>query len=125
MDTTIKPVRNEDELRAALEELRSLVSFAQGTEAYDRAEVLEILIEDYEDKVYKIDDPDPIDVIKYVMEENGLNQSELGKIIGDRHKASLVLNKKRPLSLTMIRRLSSELKIPADLLIKEYAVIAV
>ena len=123
MNTVIKPIRSEVELNAALGELRGLFSFAPGTPEYDRAEVLEILIEDYEDKVYPIEDPDPIEVIKYVMAENGLNQSELGKIIGDRAKASLIINRKRALSLSMIRRLNTELKIPVNLLIKEYTLI--
>jgi len=92
----------------------------KGTKAYDRAEILEILIEDYEAKNYSIEEPDPIDAIKYLMEESGMNQTELGSIIGDKAKASLILNRKRRLSLKMIRSIHQSLKIPLDILVKDY-----
>ncbi len=121
---SVKPIRNESEYRESLAELRNLVEAKRGTENFDRAEVLEILIEDYESKYYQIEDPDPIEAIKYVMEENGINQSELGKILGDKSKASLILNRRRGLSVTMIRNLSARLKIPVDILIKEYPLVS-
>ncbi|MEP4535355.1 MAG: transcriptional regulator [Cyclobacteriaceae bacterium] len=116
----IKPIRNESEYREALGELQTIFMAPKGSKEYDRSEVLEILIEDYEEKNYAIDGPDPIEAIKYSMKESGMNQMELGKIIGDKSKASLILNRKRKLSLTMIRNLHAILKIPLDVLIKDY-----
>ncbi|XOV92187.1 MAG: type II toxin-antitoxin system HigA family antitoxin [Bacteroidota bacterium] len=116
----VKPIRSEAEYRLALNELEKLFEAPKGTDEFDRAEVLEILIEDYENKHYPIEDPDPIEAIKYSMNESGMNQSELGKIIGDKAKASLVLNRKRKLSLSMIRNLHNILKIPLDVLVKDY-----
>lgn len=120
MSLQIKPIRTEAEYRLALNELKGLFTAPKGSAEYDRAEILEILIEDFESKHYPIEDPDPIEAIKYSMEENGLNRAALGKIIGDKAKASLILNRKRKLSLTMIRNLHKHLKIPLDVLIKEY-----
>lgn len=116
----IKPIRSEKEYRQALDELSVVFASTKGSLEYDRAEILEILIEDYENKNYPIDEPDPIEAIKYSMEENGMNQTELGRIIGDKAKASLILNRKRKLSLTMIRNLNKRLNIPLNILIKEY-----
>ena len=116
----IKPIRSEAEYRNALDELKVLFMAPKGTEAYDRAEILKILIEDYEEKYYPIEDPDPIEAIKYSMEESGMNQADLGRILGDKSKASLILSRKRKLSLTMIRNLHLSLKIPLDVLIKDY-----
>lgn len=116
----IKPIRSEAEYRNALDELRLLFMVPKGTDEYDRAEILEILIEDYEEKHYPIEGPDPIEAIKYSMEESGMNQTDLGRILGDKSKASLILGRKRKLSLSMIRNLHSSLKIPLDVLIKDY-----
>ena len=120
MNGDIKPIRSEAEYRKALDELKVLFMAQKRTEAYDRAEILEILIEDYEEKHYPIEDPDPIEAIKYSMEESGMNQKDLGRILGDKAKASLILNRKRKLSLSMIRNLHASLKIPLDVLIKDY-----
>jgi len=119
----IKPIRNEDEYEQALLELRELFMATKGSEEYDRAEILEILIVDYEEKHFIIEEPDPVEAIKYVMEESDLNQAELAKIIGDKSKASLVLNKKRKLSLSMIRKIHESLKVPLDILIKDYPLV--
>ena len=120
MKKELKPIRSEAEHRLALDELKELFLAPKGSKEYDQAEILEILIEDYEGKNFIIEDPDPIEAIKYSMQEYGLNQTELGRIIGDKAKASLVINRKRNLSLTMIRNLNSRLKIPLDVLIKDY-----
>lgn len=120
MSDEIKPIRNEAEYRQALDELKELFMAAKGTKEYDRAEVLEILIEDYEEKHYTIENPDPIEAIWYSIDEAGMNQTDLGKIIGDKAKASLVLNRKRKLSLRMIRNLHEQLKIPLEILVKDY-----
>lgn len=116
----IHPIRSESDYKSALSELQKIFDAKKGTPEYDRAEILEILIEDYENKHYVIENADPIEVIKYMMEENELNQSDLGKIIGDKAKASLILNKKRKLSISMIRKLNNTFKIPLEILIKDY-----
>ena len=120
MQKELKPIRTEKEYSEALEELKELFMEPKGSKAYDRAEILEILVENYENKVHPIEEPDPIEAIKYLMEEEGMNQNELGQIIGDKAKASLILNRKRKLSISMIRSLHSRLKIPLDVLIKDY-----
>ena len=94
----LKPIRSEIEYRKAMDELRELFMKPKGTKEYDRAEILEILIEDYEEKNHPVEDPDPIEAIKYLMDEAGMNQTELGRIIGDKAKASLILNRKRKLN---------------------------
>lgn len=120
METILKPIRNELDYKQALDELRGIFNFPKGTAEYDRAEVLEILIENYEEKHFHIENPDPIEAIKYLMEENDINQTELGKILGDKSKASLILNRKRKLSITMIRNLNTYLKIPLNILVNDY-----
>ena len=117
----MKPIRSGEEYEKALVELQKIFTAPKDTPEYDRAEVLEILIEDYENKHYPIDNPDPIEAIKYAMEENNLNQTDLGEIIGGKSKASLILNRKRKLSLSMIRNLNKVLKIPLEILTREYA----
>ncbi len=119
----IKPVRTEAEYREALNALREIFNAPENTPAYDRAEVLEILIEDYENKHYPVSDPDPVEAIKYVMDEEGWSQSELGKVVGDKAKASLILNRKRKLSVAMIRNVNRHLKIPLEILVKEYPLV--
>lgn len=108
------------EYKNALKELSEIFDAPRGTEAYDKAEVLEILIESYENEYYPIEAPDPIEAIKYLMEEEGLNQSDLGEIIGDKSKASLILNRRRKLSLSMIRKLQARFQLPAEVLIQDY-----
>ena len=116
----IKPIRSEKEYKAALQQLDKVFSAPEGPPEYDQAETLEILIEKYENENYKIDAPDPIEAIKYLIAEGYTSQKQLSKILGDKSKASLVLSKKRALSLNMIRRIHRELKIPLDLLVQEY-----
>lgn len=120
-DIAIRPIRTEKEYKSALQELSEIFNAAKGTEAFDKAEVLEILIENYENIHYPIENLDPIEAIKYLMSEEGLSQSDLGEIIGDKSKASLILNRKRKLSLSMIRKLQKHFKLPADILIQDYS----
>lgn len=81
---------------------------------------MSLLVEKYEDDLYVFDLPSPIEAIKYVREEENLSATDLGKIVGGKSMASLILNKKRKLSLNMIRKLSQELKIPEKVLIQNY-----
>lgn len=116
----IKPIKTEADYEAALKEIERLFDAAPGTPAGDRLEVLVTLVEAYEDKHYAIPDPDPIEAIKYYMESRDLSRRDLEPYLGSRARVSEVLNRRRPLSLEMIRGLNTGLGIPADVLIKPY-----
>jgi HTH-type transcriptional regulator / antitoxin HigA len=94
---------------------------APGTADGDQLDVLTTLIEAYEAKHYPIPSPDPIDLLQHVMESRGLTRKDMEPYIGSRARVSEVLNRARPLTLSMIRRLSEALNLPADVLVKEYA----
>lgn len=117
----LRPIRNEEEHETALAEIYALWQAEPGTPEADRLDVLMLLVEDYEKRQYPIDPPDPIDLILFVMEANGLKQKDMLPYFGTRARASEILNRRRPLTLEMIRSLSAGLKIPADLLVKPYA----
>ncbi|HVA98375.1 MAG TPA: transcriptional regulator, partial [Bacteroidia bacterium] len=91
-----------------------------GSTAEKEAKLLVLLIEDYESKHVPIPEPDPIEAIKFMMEQCQMNLTELSKLLGNKGNLSKVLNRKRKLSLEMIRNLSTYLHIPADVLIKDY-----
>lgn len=116
----IKPIKTEADYEAALKKIERLFDAAPGTPAGDRLEVLVTLVEAYEDKHYAIPDPDPIEAIKYYMESRDLSRRDLEPYLGSRARVSEVLNRRRPLSLEMIRGLNKGLGIPADVLIKPY-----
>ncbi|EGF10494.1 TPA: type II toxin-antitoxin system HigA family antitoxin [Neisseria bacilliformis] len=117
----IKPIRTDADYRAALQELGVFFDNdpdnATQDEA-DRCEVLAALVEQYEAKHCPIDPPDPIEAIKFRMEQGGLTVKDMGGIIGRPNRVYEVFSGKRPLSLAMIRRLHSELGISADILIR-------
>jgi HTH-type transcriptional regulator / antitoxin HigA len=115
----IKPIRTEEDYQAALREIERLWGAELGTPESDRFEVLVTLVEAYEDRHYEILSPDPIDAIEYYMESRGLDRRELEAYIGSSGRVSEVLNRKRPLTLRMIRKLHSGLGIPAEVLINE------
>lgn len=115
----IKPIRTEKDLDAALARVDELWGSDPGTPEGDEFEVLVTLIEAYEDIHHPIGMPDPIDAIKFHMEQKGLRQKDLVGIIGSRARVSEVLNRKRSLTLPMIRALHRELGIPAESLIQE------
>lgn len=116
----IKPVKNENDYLLALERLENIFDANINTPEGDELEVLSILIEQYENEHFPIDLPDPIEAIKFRMEQMGYNQNDLAKIIGLKSRASEILNKKRKLTLEMIRQLNSSLHIPTDVLIQAY-----
>lgn len=116
----LKPIRSKKEHQAALKEIRALWSARDGTPDADRLEVLALLVERYEHEHFPIPDPDPIDFLHYVMESRGLARKDLEPYMGSRARVAEVLNRVRPLSLEMIRRLAEGLKIPADVLVKRY-----
>ena len=116
----VKPVRTEADYESALTEIEDLFDAKPGTPEADRLEILTALIEDYEEKHYAIPLPDPIEAILYYMESRGLARKELEPYLGSRARVSEILNRKRPLSLEMIRRLHRDLGIPAEVLIQPY-----
>lgn len=116
----ISPIKTKTNYETALKEIEQLFQAELGTLEGDRLEVLTILVEAYEDQHYNLPLPDPIDAILYHMESRGLSRQDLEPYIGSRARVSEVLNRKRPLSLDMIRRLSTGLGIPAEVLIQPY-----
>ena len=116
----IKPIRNEAEYQKALNRLEKIFNAKQETNEGDELEVLSILIDNYENEHFPIDSPDPIEAIKFRMDQLGIKQNDLAKIIGFKSRVSEIINKKRKLSLTMIRKLHQQLNIPTEVLIKEY-----
>jgi len=114
----LKPIRTEADYQAALAEAARLWGARSGTPAGDRLDVLATLIDAYEAEHDPMDPPDPIEAIKFRMEQQGLNRRDLEPIIGTRTRVAEVLNRKRGLSIGMIRRLHAALGIPADVLIR-------
>jgi HTH-type transcriptional regulator/antitoxin HigA len=100
--------------------LEKLFDSKPGTPGGDELEILGILVEKYESAHFAIDFPDPIEAIKFRMEQLGYNQTDLANVIGFKSRVSEILTKKRKLSLDMIRKLNSSLNIPTEVLIKEY-----
>lgn len=117
MATEIKPIRTEKDHKAALQEIERLWDAKLGTPSGDRLEVLTTLVHAYEEKLYPIDPPDPIDAIKFRLEQMGLTNKALIPIIGQSGRVSEVMKRKRNLSVKMMRRLRDELKIPPEILL--------
>ena len=113
----IKPIRNDDDLRAALRRLDAVFQAKVGTPEADEMEILVTLIEVYENKHYPISPPDPVEAIKFRMEQQGLTLRDLEAYIGPSGRVSEVLNRKRPLSLRMVKRLHDGLRIPYESLL--------
>ena len=116
----IHPIKTEIDYENALERLEKIFDAKQGTKEGDELEILSILIEKYEDKNFPIDLPDPIEAIKFRMEQLGLKQNDLTEVIGFKSRVSEILNKKRKLTLEMIRKLNKYLSIPTNVLIQKY-----
>jgi HTH-type transcriptional regulator / antitoxin HigA len=118
MAAELRPVRNEADYEAALAEVELLWGAALGTPEGDRLDILATLIDVYEAKHYPIDPPDPIEAIKFRMEQQGLTRKDLEPIFGARNRTSEILNRKRGLSIEMIRALHERLGISAEVLIR-------
>jgi HTH-type transcriptional regulator / antitoxin HigA len=114
----IKPIKSEADHAAALREIERLWGADEGTAAEDRLEVLTTLVEAYEQAHFPIAAPDPIEAIKFRLEQRGADQKALIGVIGNRTRVYEVLRRDRPLSLSMIRRLNQTLNIPAEVLIR-------
>jgi len=118
MTGEVKPIRSETDYERVLAEVETLWGAPTGTPEGDRLEVLATLIDAYEAEHYPMDPPDPIEAIKFRMEQQGLTRKDLEPLIGTRTRVAEVLNGKRGLSIDMIRRLHDRLGIAADVLIR-------
>ena len=118
MATELKPIRTKADYKSALAEAERLWGAKSGTPKGDRLDVLATLIDAYEAQQYPMDPPDPIEAIQFRMEQQGLTRKDLEPIIGTRARVAEVMNRKRSLSIDMIRRLHEQLGISAEVLIR-------
>ena len=119
----IKPIKNEGDYKAVLARIDALGDPDEGSEAFDLLDVLVTLVEAYEAKHQPMSPPDPIAAIEYEMEKRGLTRQDLEAVIGPSGRVSEVLNRQRPLTVTMIRRLHSAYHISPDVLIQRYSLV--
>jgi HTH-type transcriptional regulator/antitoxin HigA len=119
----IKPVKTKKNYETALKEIARIFDAAPGTREGDRLEVLTTLLAAYEEKHYRVPLPDPVDAIQYYMESRGLTRCDMEQYIGSRARVSEVLNRKRALTMEMIRNLHAGLGIPAEVLIRPYRIV--
>ena len=117
----IKPIRTKADYRATLKEIESLMAAQAGSREGDRLDVLVTLVEAYERKHFPMDLPDPVEAIKFRMEQSGLGPKDLVPMIGQLNRVYEILSRRRPLTLAMIRALHEKLGIPSELLIREPA----
>lgn len=116
----IKPIKTEQDYNQALERLEMIFDAKKDSSDGDELEVLGILIDQYENEKFPISLPDPVEAIKFRMEQLGYTQNDLANIVGLKSRASEILNRKRKLSLEMIRKIHEVLNIPTDVLIQSY-----
>ncbi|MBL7113054.1 MAG: helix-turn-helix domain-containing protein [Bacteroidales bacterium] len=117
---TIKLIKTEKDYQEALTRLDEIFDAPKGTADSDEADILALLIDDYENQNYLIEAPDPIEAIKIRMEEMHLRQKDLASELGGKNRVSEILNRKRKLTVEMIRKLADKLKLSASLLIQDY-----
>lgn len=115
----IKPIKTEQDYQDTLKMIDNLMNAAENTPQGDLLDILVTLVEAYEQKHYKIEIPDAIEAICFVMQQNHLNRKDIEPFIGNRARVSEILNKKRSLTLPMIRKLHIGLNIPAEILINK------
>ncbi|MCK9455660.1 MAG: DNA-binding protein [Sulfurimonas sp.] len=118
----IKPIKNEQDYANTLSLIEHLMSAKPNTPQMDALEVLTTLVEAYEEQFYKIDAPDPIEAIKFRMEQEGLKQKDLVAIVGSKSRVSEILNRKRKLTIQMIRNFHTQLHIPVESLFLDYKI---
>nr|WP_249158176.1 helix-turn-helix domain-containing protein [Bradyrhizobium jicamae] len=118
----IHPIRTKADYEAAIAEIERLWNAEPGTDDGDKLDILATLVERYENEHWPIDTSrvDPVDLLNYLVTDAGHTQAELAELLGSRSRASEVLNRKRALTVEMIHRISTEWKVPAELLIKPY-----
>ncbi len=115
-----KVIKTEKEYHAAINRLEEIFDAKKGSKNGDELELLALLIDNYEREKISIDLPDPIEAIKFRMEQLGYNQKDLTEVIGLKSRVSEILNRKRKLTLDMIRKLHETLGIPTEVLVREY-----
>ena len=118
----IKPIKSKQDYKKALERLEIIFDAPLDTKEGDEAEILSMLIENYENQFYPIESPDPIEAIKIRMEEMNIKQKDLVGIIGGKSRVSEILNKKKRLTVDMIRELEKTLHISASVLVNNYQI---
>jgi HTH-type transcriptional regulator / antitoxin HigA len=116
----LKILKTKEDYEAALIRLEAIFESKKGADTADELELLSLLIENYENQQHPIDLPDPIEAIKFRMDQLGYKQKDLAKALGQKSRVSEVLNKKRKLSIEMIRKLHETLGIPSEVLIRDY-----
>jgi HTH-type transcriptional regulator / antitoxin HigA len=116
----IKVIKTEEQYEATLNRVEEIFDSSKTSETADELELLTVLIEKYENEYHPISLPDPIEAIKFRMEQMGYQQKDLAKVIGLKSRTSEILNRKRKLTIDVIRKLHDRLGIPTDVLIKEY-----
>jgi HTH-type transcriptional regulator/antitoxin HigA len=116
----IKPIKTKKDYEQALSRLEVIFDAKKGTENGDELEILGMLIGNYENEKFPIGFPDPVEAIKFRMEQLGYNQTDLANVVGLKSRASEILNRKRKLSLEMIRQIHDSLNIPTEVLIQAY-----
>lgn len=119
----LKPIKTAADYNAALQRLEAIFDAKPGTPESDELEILGLIVDDYENKYYPIEAPDPIEAIKIRMEEMHLKQVDLTPEIGGKSRVSEILNRKRRLTVDMIRKLAIRLNLSPQLLIKEYQLV--
>ena len=123
----IRPIRTDKDHRSALAQVEKLWGARAGTPSGDKLDILLVLVETYEERRWPLKSRrrfDPVDVLYFAIDELGHTQAELAKILGSRSRASEVLARRRPLTLEMIQKITASWKIPADLLVQPYRVVA-
>ena len=116
----LKPIHTKKDYQAALAEIERLWNAPAKSSDADKLDILTLLVQNYESIHYPIADPDPIEFINHVMESRGLTRKDMEPYIGARGRVADILNRTRPLTLEMIRRLAVNLKLPAEVLVKPY-----
>ncbi len=116
----IKPIKSETDYKNALKRLNEIFDASIGSLESDEADILALLIDDYESKHFQIDSPDPIEAIKIRMEELSLKQTDLAEAMGGANRVSEILNRKRKLTLEMVRNLTGKLNLSAKILVQDY-----
>jgi HTH-type transcriptional regulator/antitoxin HigA len=116
----IKAIKSEEDYNQSLKRLEEIFHVQEDTKEGDEAEVLSILIEKYEDENYPIEAPDPIEAIKFRMEQMGMSKKDLAQVLGYKSRVSEIFSRRRKLTLKMIRNLHDKLKIPYESLLTDY-----
>lgn len=116
----LKIIKTKKDYLSGLERFEEIFQSKTGTKESEEADVLALLIKEYEDKHYVINAPDPLEAIRYRMQQQGLTNGDLGKILGFKSRVTDLFNGHRKLNLVMVRKLHSKLNIPLETLIQEY-----